>query len=77
MARGLSTRSRFLIAYLVLGAAVGTGIGVFIVLLRAPRPEPAAAVVELDTAGGDHRSSPRSRSPRTSAAATASRAAIR
>jgi hypothetical protein len=40
MARGLGTRSRFLVAYLVLGAAVGTGIGVFIVLLQRPGPKP-------------------------------------
>jgi hypothetical protein len=40
MARGLGTRGRFLAAYLVLGAAVGTGIGVFIVLLQRPGPEP-------------------------------------
>ena len=43
MARGLSTRSRFLMAYLVLGAAVGTGIGVFIVLLERPGPTPPPA----------------------------------
>jgi hypothetical protein len=40
MARGLGMRSRFLIAYLVLGAAVGTGIGLFIILLQRPGPEP-------------------------------------
>lgn len=40
MARRLSTRGRFLVAYLVLGAAVGTGIGVFIVLLERPGPTP-------------------------------------
>ncbi len=40
MARGLGTRNRFLVAYLVLGAAVGTGIGVFIILLQRPGPEP-------------------------------------
>lgn len=41
MARRLGTRSRFLVAYLVLGAAVGTGIGTFIVLLERPGPTPA------------------------------------
>jgi hypothetical protein len=40
MARGLGTRSRFAVAYLVLGAAVGTGIGTFIVLLQRPAPPP-------------------------------------
>src|SRR5205823_691905 len=43
MARGLTTRSRFMVAYLVLGAAVGTGIGVFIVLLERPGPTPPPA----------------------------------
>ena len=43
MARGLNTRSRFLIAYLVLGAAVGIGIGGFIVLLERPGPKPPPA----------------------------------
>ena len=33
MARGLGTRSRFMVAYLLFGAAVGTVIGVFVVLL--------------------------------------------
>jgi hypothetical protein len=40
MARGLGTRGRFAVAYLLLGAAVGTGIGVFVVLLQRPGPEP-------------------------------------
>jgi hypothetical protein len=40
VARSLNTRSRFLVAYLVLGAAVGVGIGVFIVLLERPGPAP-------------------------------------
>jgi hypothetical protein len=40
MARRLSTRGRFLMAYLVLGAAVGIGIGGFIVLLERPGPTP-------------------------------------
>ena len=35
MARGLGTRSRFLVAYLLLGATVGTVLGAFIVLLHA------------------------------------------
>jgi hypothetical protein len=41
MAGRLGNRSRFAIAYLLLGAAVGTGIGIFIVLLREPAPQPA------------------------------------
>jgi hypothetical protein len=40
MARGLGTRGRFAVAYLVLGAAVGTAIGTFIVLLQRPGPAP-------------------------------------
>jgi hypothetical protein len=40
MARSLSTRGRFALAYLVLGAAVGTGIGTFIVMLQRPGPKP-------------------------------------
>jgi hypothetical protein len=40
MARSLSTRGRFALAYLVLGAAVGTGIAMFIVLLQRPGPTP-------------------------------------
>jgi hypothetical protein len=40
VARRLSTRGQFLVAYLVLGAAVGVGIGVFIVLLERPGPTP-------------------------------------
>jgi hypothetical protein len=43
MARSLSTRGRFALAYLVLGAAVGTGIGTFIVLLQRPSPGPPPA----------------------------------
>lgn len=40
MARGLGTRGRFGLAYLLLGAAVGVGIGTFIVLLERPGPKP-------------------------------------
>ena len=40
MARGLSTRGRFVVFYLLLGAAVGAGIGTFIVLLQRPGPQP-------------------------------------
>lgn len=40
MARSLSTKSRFAIAYLLLGAAVGAGLGTFIVLLQRPGPKP-------------------------------------
>ena len=41
MARALSTRSRFLIAYLLLGAAVGAALGAFTVLVQRPAPPPA------------------------------------
>jgi hypothetical protein len=40
MARSLSTRARFAVAYLVLGAAVGTGLGLLIVLVQRPTPLP-------------------------------------
>lgn len=40
MARGLGTRGRFAVAYLVLGAAVGVGIGSAIVLLQRDGPHP-------------------------------------
>lgn len=40
MARAVGTRGRFFAAYLVLGALVGTGIGLFIVLLERPGPPP-------------------------------------
>jgi len=40
MARSLSTRGRFAVAYLLLGAAVGAGIGGFLVLVRKPPPQP-------------------------------------
>ncbi len=40
MARALATRSRFLIAYLLLGAAVGAALGAFIVLVQRPAPKP-------------------------------------
>ena len=53
MARGLSTRSRFLIAYLVLGAAVGIGIGGFIVLLERPGPKPPPAWSSWKPPAGD------------------------
>jgi hypothetical protein len=43
MARGLGTRSRFAVAYLLLGAAVGIGIGGFLVLVRKPGPKPPPA----------------------------------
>lgn len=40
MARGLGTRGRFAMAYLLLGAAVGAGVGTFIVLVQRPAPSP-------------------------------------
>jgi hypothetical protein len=40
MARRLGNRGRFAVAYLLLGAAVGAGIGTFIVLLQRPEPPP-------------------------------------
>jgi hypothetical protein len=40
MARSLSTRSRFAVAYLVLGAAVGAALGAAIVLVERPGPQP-------------------------------------
>jgi hypothetical protein len=40
MARRLSTRGRFAIAYLVLGAAVGAALGGLIVLVERPGPQP-------------------------------------
>ncbi len=40
MARRLGTRGRFAVAYLLLGAAVGAGIGTFIVLLQRPEAPP-------------------------------------
>jgi len=40
MARPLGHRGRFAVAYLVLGAAVGAGLGAFIVLLQRPGPKP-------------------------------------
>jgi hypothetical protein len=40
MARSLSTRGRFAVAYLVLGAAVGAAVGGFIVLLERHGPLP-------------------------------------
>jgi hypothetical protein len=39
MARGLGTRGRFAAAYLVLGAAVGLGVGGLIVLVQRPGPQ--------------------------------------
>ncbi len=40
MARSLSTRGRFAVAYLVLGAAVGAALGGLIVLVERPGPQP-------------------------------------
>ena len=40
MARRLGTRSRFAVAYLLLGAAVGTAVGALIVLVQRPSPTP-------------------------------------
>jgi len=40
MARPLGHRGRFAVAYLLLGAAVGAGLGTFIVLLQRPGPKP-------------------------------------
>ena len=40
MARALGTKSRFLIAYLALGALVGAALGAFIVLVQRPGPKP-------------------------------------
>lgn len=40
MARSLSTRGRFAVAYLVLGAAVGAALGALIVLVDRPGPQP-------------------------------------
>src|SRR6185437_8991637 len=40
MARSLSTRGRFAVAYLVLGAAVGAALGGLIVLIERPGPQP-------------------------------------
>jgi hypothetical protein len=43
VARSLGTKSRFAIAYLLLGAAVGAGLGAFIVFLQRPGPQPPPA----------------------------------
>jgi hypothetical protein len=43
VARSLGTKSRFTIAYLLLGAAVGAGLGAFIVFLQRPAPKPPPA----------------------------------
>jgi hypothetical protein len=40
VARALGTRARFAVAYLLLGAAVGGGLGAFAVLLKRPGPKP-------------------------------------
>ena len=40
MAGRLGTRGRFALAHLLLGAAVGTGIGTLVVLLQRPTPPP-------------------------------------
>jgi len=41
VARSLSTRGRFVLAYLVLAAAVGAALGGFLVLAKRPGPKPA------------------------------------
>lgn len=41
MARSLSTRGRFVLAYLMLGAAVGAVLGGFLVLAKRPGPKPS------------------------------------
>jgi len=56
MARGLATRGRFAVAYLVLGAAVGIGIGTFIVLLQRPGPKPPGPWSSWRPAAGAPRS---------------------
>jgi hypothetical protein len=43
MARALGHRPRFVIAYLLLGAAVGAALGAFIVLVQRPGPKPPVA----------------------------------
>jgi hypothetical protein len=43
VARSLSTRGRFAVSYLVLGAVVGVGIGAFLVLLQRDPPPPPPA----------------------------------
>ena len=43
MARRLGTRGRFAVAYLLLAAAVGAGVGGFLVLVRRPGPQPPPA----------------------------------
>jgi hypothetical protein len=40
MARPLGHKGRFAVAYLLLGAAVGAGLGAFVVLLQRPGPKP-------------------------------------
>ena len=40
MARPLGHKGRFAVAYLLLGAVVGAGLGAFIVLLQRPGPKP-------------------------------------
>jgi hypothetical protein len=40
MARPLGHKGRFAVAYLLLGAAVGAGLGAFIVLVQRPGPKP-------------------------------------
>ena len=52
MARRVGTRGRFFLAYLVLGAAVGTGIGAFVVLLERPGPKPPPAWSSWKPASG-------------------------
>ena len=43
MARAVGTRARFAVAYLLLGAAVGGGLGAFAVLVKRPGPQPPPA----------------------------------
>jgi hypothetical protein len=43
VARSLSTRGRFAVAYLVLGTAVGAALGALIVLVERPGPQPPPA----------------------------------
>lgn len=40
MARAVGHKGRFAVAYLLLGAALGAGLGAFIVLLQRPGPKP-------------------------------------
>lgn len=53
MARGLGTKGRFAAAYLVLGAAVGIGVGTFLVLLQREGPQPPPPWSSWRPAGTD------------------------